>query len=96
MRSTVGRPGGGDDEGAHPKERGNPEVQRGIDGGAEQGPGAGGLSRDVVNKAHLYDQLLESADLASARQILQIKYSRTMKDLFKEIQKIMPPRGTPK
>jgi hypothetical protein len=53
---------------------------------------------DVVNKAHLYDQLLKSADPASAWQTFQIlvKYSRTMKDLFKEIQKIMPPRGSPK
>jgi hypothetical protein len=53
---------------------------------------------EVVNKAHLYDQLLESADPASTRQTLQImvKYSRTMKDFFKEIQKILLPRGTPK
>ena len=42
---------------------------------------------EVVNKAHLYDQLMESADPSSARQTLQIlvKYSRTMKDLPKEI-----------
>jgi hypothetical protein len=42
---------------------------------------------DVVNKAYLYDQLLESTDPAFARQTLQllVKYSRTMKDLFKEI-----------
>jgi uncharacterized coiled-coil DUF342 family protein len=42
---------------------------------------------EMVNKAHLYDQLLESADPASAWQTLQIlvKYSLTMKDLFKEI-----------
>jgi hypothetical protein len=53
---------------------------------------------EVVNKAYLYDQLMESADPASARQTLQIlvKYSRSMTDLFKEIQKILPPRGTPK
>jgi hypothetical protein len=53
---------------------------------------------EVVNKAYLYDQLLESADPASARQTFQIlvKYSRTMKDLLAEIQKIMPPRGTPR
>jgi hypothetical protein len=57
-----------------------------------------GYPREVVNKAHLYDQLLESADPTSAWKTLQIlvKYSRTMKDLFKEIQKILPPRGTPK
>jgi hypothetical protein len=57
-----------------------------------------GQPGEVVNKAHLYDQLLESADPASTRQTLQIlvKYSRTMKDLLAEIQKIMPPRGTPR
>jgi hypothetical protein len=56
-----------------------------------------GQPGEVVNKAYLYDQLLESANPASARQTLQIlvKYSRTMKDLLAEIQKIMPPRGTP-
>jgi hypothetical protein len=53
---------------------------------------------EVVNKAYLYNQLLESSDPAFARQTLQllVKYSRTMKDLFKEIQKIMPPHRTPK
>jgi hypothetical protein len=53
---------------------------------------------EVVNKAYLYDQLMESTDPASARQTLQIlvKYSRSMRDLFKEIQKIMPPSGIPK
>jgi hypothetical protein len=52
---------------------------------------------EVVNKAYLYDQLMESVDPASARQALQIlvKHSRSMKDVFKEIQKILP-RGTPK
>ena len=53
---------------------------------------------EVVNKAHLYDQLMESADPSSARQTLQIlvKYSRFMKDLLKEIQKLLLPSGTPK
>ena len=53
---------------------------------------------EVVNKAHLYDQLMESADPSSARQTLQIlvKYSRSMKDLLKEIQKLLPPSGTPR
>ena len=53
---------------------------------------------EVVNKAHLYDQLMESADPSAARQTLQIlvKYSRSKKDLLKEIQKLMPPRGTPR
>jgi hypothetical protein len=53
---------------------------------------------EVVNKAHLYDQLMETVDPSSARQTLQIlvKYSRFMKELFKEIQKILPPRGISK
>ena len=51
---------------------------------------------EIVNKAHLYDQLMESADPSSARQTLPIlvKYSRSMKDLLKEIQKLLP-GGTP-
>ena len=42
---------------------------------------------EVVNKAYRCDQLLESTDPTSARQTLQllVKYSHTMKDLFKEI-----------
>ena len=53
---------------------------------------------EVINKAHLYDQLMESTDPSSARQTLQIlvKYFRSIKDLLKEIQKLLPPRGTPR
>jgi hypothetical protein len=52
---------------------------------------------EVVNNAYLYDQLVESMDPTFARQTLQIlvNYSRTMKDLFNKIQKILPPRGIP-
>ena len=52
---------------------------------------------EVINKAHLYDRMMESADPTSARQTLPIlvKYSRMMKDLLAEIQKIVPPSGTP-
>jgi hypothetical protein len=41
---------------------------------------------EIVNKAHLYDQLMETADPSSARQTLQIlvKYSRSMKDLLRK------------
>jgi hypothetical protein len=57
-----------------------------------------GHPAEVVNKVHLYDQLMESVDPSSARQTLQIlvKYSRSMNDLLKEIQKVLPPRGTPR
>ena len=53
---------------------------------------------EVINKAHLYDQLMELVDPSSARQTLQIlvKYFRFMNDLLKEIQKLLPPSGTPR
>jgi hypothetical protein len=44
-KGTAGRSGGSNDAGAHPEERGNPEVQGGTDSGAEQGPGADGPPR---------------------------------------------------
>ena len=52
----------------------------------------------VVNKAYFYDLLMEAANLALARQTFQIlvKYTRSMKNLFNEIYKILPPCGTPK
>ena len=51
----------------------------------------------IVNKARLYNQLVESGDPVSARQIIPIlvKYSRMMNNLFAEIQKVVPPGGTP-
>jgi hypothetical protein len=53
---------------------------------------------EVVNKARLYDQLVESGDPASAQQTIPIlmKYSRRMNDLFVEIQKVIPPGETPR
>jgi hypothetical protein len=53
---------------------------------------------EVVNKARLYDQLVESGDPTSARQTIPIlvKYSRMMNNLFAEIQKVIPPGGTPR
>lgn len=40
---------------------------------------------------------METTEFASARQTLQIlvKYLRPMKDLLKEIEKLLPPQGTP-
>ena len=57
-----------------------------------------GHPAEIVNKAHLYDRMMESGEPASARQVLPIlvKYSRTMKDLLAEIQKVVPPGGTPR
>ena len=53
---------------------------------------------EVVNKAYLYDRMMESGDPSSARQTLPIlvKYSRMMKNLMAEIQKVVPPSGTPR
>ena len=53
---------------------------------------------EIVNKARLYDQLVESGDLVSARQTISIlvKYSRMMNNLFADIQKVVPPGGTPR
>ena len=46
---------------------------------------------EIVNKAHLYDRMMESGEPASARQVLPIlvKYSRTIKDLLAKIQKVV-------
>ena len=51
---------------------------------------------EIVNEAHLYDQMMASGEPASAKQALPIlaKYSRTMKDILAEIQKVVPPCGT--
>ena len=56
-----------------------------------------GHPREIVSEAHLYDRMMESGEPASATQILPIlvKYSRMMKDLMAEIQKVVPPSGTP-
>ena len=57
-----------------------------------------GYPGEIVNKAHMYDKLMETVGPSSARQTLQIlvKYSRSMKDLLKEIQKLLPPCGPPR
>ena len=57
-----------------------------------------GNSAEIVNKAHLYDRMMASGEPALAKQTLPIlvKYSRTMKDLLAEIQKVVPPGGTPR
>ena len=52
---------------------------------------------EIVNKAQLYDQLVESGDPTSARQTIPIlvKYSRMMNNLFAEIKKVVPLGGIP-
>jgi hypothetical protein len=53
---------------------------------------------EIVKKAHLYDRMMASGEPASAKQALPIlvKYTRTMMDLLVEIQKVVPPGGTPR
>ena len=56
-----------------------------------------GQPAEIATKAQLYDQLVGSGDPTSARQTIPIlvKYTRKTSDLFEEIQKIIPPSGTP-
>jgi hypothetical protein len=51
----------------------------------------------VVAKAQLYDQLVEVGDPTSTKQAIPVlvKYLRRITNLFAEIQKIIPPTGTP-
>ena len=53
---------------------------------------------EIVNKARLYDQLVESGEPVFAWQTIPIlvKYSRMMNNLFAEIQKVVLPGGTPR
>ena len=53
---------------------------------------------EIANKARLYDQLVASGDSVSARQVIPIlvKYARMTSNLFADIQKILPPAGTPR
>ena len=57
-----------------------------------------GQPTEAVNKARLYDQLVESRDPFHARQTIPIlvKYSRLMNGLFEDIHKLLPPSGTPR
>ena len=57
-----------------------------------------GHPAEIVNKAHMYDRMMASGELASAKQalLIMVKYTRTMKDLLAEIQKVVPPGGTPR
>ena len=57
-----------------------------------------GQPGEIVNKARLYDQLVGSGDPVTARQTIPIlvKYSRMMNNLFEDIQKVVPPSGTPR
>ena len=57
-----------------------------------------GNPAEIVNKVHLYDRMVASGEPDSTRQTLPVlaKYSRTMKDLLAEIQKVVPPDATPR
>jgi hypothetical protein len=53
---------------------------------------------EVVAKAQLYDQLGEDGDPKSTKQAIPVlvKYARRITNLFAEIQKVIPPAGTPR
>ena len=53
---------------------------------------------EAINKARLYDELIKSADPFQARKTIPIlvKYSWLMNGLFEDIQKLLPPGGTPR
>ena len=57
-----------------------------------------GQPAEIANKTRLYDQLVEAGDPTSARQTISIlvKYSRKISDMFEEIQRLIPPSGTPR
>ena len=57
-----------------------------------------GQPAEAINKARLYDELLKSADPFQARKTIPIlvKYTRLMNDIFEDIQKLIPPGGTPR
>jgi hypothetical protein len=52
----------------------------------------------VVAKAQLYDQLGEEGDPKSTKQAIPVlvKYVRRITNMFVEIQKVLPPIGTPR
>jgi len=53
---------------------------------------------EVAAKAQLYDQLGEEGDPKSTKQAIPVlvKYARRITNLFAEIQKVLPPAGTPR
>ena len=57
-----------------------------------------GQPAEAITKARLYDELLKSADPFQARRTIPIlvKYTRLMNGLFEDIQRLIPPSGTPR
>ena len=57
-----------------------------------------GQPAEAIHKARLYDELMKSADPFQARKTIPIlvKYTRLMNGLFEDIQKLVPPGGTPR
>ena len=57
-----------------------------------------GQPAEIANKARLYDQLVGSGDPVTAQQTIPIlvKYSQLMNNLFEDIQRVVPPDGTPR
>ena len=53
---------------------------------------------DAVTKTRLYNQMMESGDPVEVWKTIPIlvKYSRLMNGLFEDVQKLLPPGGTPR
>lgn len=57
---------------AHSKERGNPEVSSGTYGGTKPNPELVGHPREIVNKVHLYNHMMESADPSDSPDLSKV------------------------
>ena len=57
-----------------------------------------GQPAEAVVKARLFDELLKKAEPYEARKTLPIlvKYTRLMNGLFEDVQRLIPPSGTPR
>ena len=57
-----------------------------------------GQPAEAVVKARLFDELIKKAEPFEARKTLPIlvKYTRLMNGLFEDVQRIVPPSGTPR
>ena len=97
-KGTTGGTGGCYDQGACPEERGDLEVPGIASHRYGPGPGVGRSSGKGRQQGAPLRPSDGVADPSSAQYTLQIlvKYSRSMKDLLKEIQKLLPPSSTPR
>ena len=67
----------GNDLGIEWEEQRDPEVPRGIGVGLQPDPGIGGTSGEVVNKAYLYDRMIESGDFRQGTKLFCERWAMT-------------------